>query len=800
MVNVLTLRNEAQGAPIRPLQVLHVDGVPAGAWRVLDARDQCLAQGTLDQPGSISWRAGGVAGLQRLLVEPADQFETVALTYRLEPATRIEDATGEFEQLLGLLLYTCSRFSEGQAIRWNGRIYRFFVRWLRDHVHTLKGMKYFASELKTGIDLYTESQREDGMIWDNLYDRTPDPNPWDLRFREGDYIRPFEDRTAEFKRIPVENDVEYLFVEGVYFTWKATADDGWMAQTLDACIRALNYSRSDRVRWSRTYQLLKRGPTIDTWDFQHSDDCVAEGDPMRIDPDRTPFGVMFGDNTGYFMACRYLAEMLRIAGRESEADPWLTLADEVQDRLTQLSWNGRFFTHWVPEDPDRPRNLGVDPLSQVSLSNAYSLNRGIRPDQAQAILETYRQLSRELPPGSPGEWYTIYPPFGHGYGFHNGRWQYMNGGVTPIVAGELARGAFVHGRPEYGVDILRRLIELGGKGKTLACTYTGAFEPRPTPNFTSLDLLPMANRDSSGRPDPLREAGVGAWTSEGENDLAELPAGPYASEGIPFVLLDRTQTGGRVVAGIGVTEGFHSAARVAVNADAGSVWLLHTTSRTRAGGYVGNLVWEYDDGTLAAEAIIENLNILRWWMPDRPETQGERRMDVGWSGANPTCPYVTLTLAGFTNPHPERRVRALRFEASPNGTLWFIAGATVSDQPGVLDPSLVSYGIPDNWGAAAVIYALFEGLAGIRDTGRGYDRATVQPHWHVAGTPWAEVCAHYPACDGYVAYRYEQHPETDTASLWVTGSGEHWDVNLGDGPQPIAGGVARVSAPLGGRS
>ena len=45
-------------------------------------------------------------------------------------------------------------------------------------------------------------------------------------------------------------------------------------------------------------------------------------------------------------------------------------------------------------------------------------------------------------------------------GFAMGKGEYMNMGVTPIVAGELAHGAFEHGFEDYGVDILRRVAAL----------------------------------------------------------------------------------------------------------------------------------------------------------------------------------------------------------------------------------------------------------------------------------------------------------------------------------------------------
>src|SRR5690348_5051274 len=95
--------------------------------------------------------------------------------------------------------------------------------------------------------------------------------------------------------------------------------------------------------------------------------------------------------------------------------------------------------------------LGVDASKQVSLSNAYSLNRGLEHDQCVAIIKTYLGIKGNLLEGSPGEWFTIYPPFGKGLDGHSRQWQYMNGSVTPIVAGELARGAFEHGFESYGV-------------------------------------------------------------------------------------------------------------------------------------------------------------------------------------------------------------------------------------------------------------------------------------------------------------------------------------------------------------
>jgi hypothetical protein len=77
-----------------------------------------------------------------------------------------------------------------------------------------------------------------------------------------------------------------------------------------------------------------------------------------------------------------------------------------------------------------------------------------------------------------------------------------------------------------------------------------------------------------------------------------------------------------------------------------------------------------------------------------------------------------------------------------------------------------------------VVYALVEGLAGVRDLDTAFDRAEVAPRWLAANTDEADVCIHYPASDGYVAYRYQHDAERKTIRLNLTGSGEDFQLRL----------------------
>jgi hypothetical protein len=114
--------------------------------------------------------------------------------------------------------------------------------------------------------------------------------------------------------------------------------------------------------------------------------------------------------------------------RKTDASQYRLRGDTLKNRLNALSWNGKYFTHFIDEDSTVVRHLGVDEKSQ-SPRECYSMNRDISAAQSKAIIETYLDLRNRLPLGSPGEWYAIYPPFQKGFNRHDTVWQYMNGGV-----------------------------------------------------------------------------------------------------------------------------------------------------------------------------------------------------------------------------------------------------------------------------------------------------------------------------------------------------------------------------------
>jgi hypothetical protein len=363
--------------------------------------------------------------------------------------------------------------------------------WLRDHTYQARGFRYFEPDVTSLIDAFRRAQLPDGSFPDFL------ARP------------PVADQAG---RKEVEADVEFLFVQAAYEAWQATGDDEWLGETLPAMRRALAYTMTNSLRWDAERGLVKRPYTIDMWDFEYGPTTTnpANGRPSPrhwID-ERTLWGVFHGDNTGLAHALELLARAEERAGEPERAAEYRAHARGIVERLNELSWNGSFYTHHVPLEPFEPP--GVDAARQLSLSNTYALNRGVlRASQAHDIVNEYYR--RGLERGTTfAEWYSIDPPFPAGsYGLA-GRpgeepGEYVNGGIMPLVGGELARGAFRYGAESYGFAILHRYHFL--------VSSTGAsylwYYPAGNPGISGADTLATDGWGSSAMLGALIEGAAG---------------------------------------------------------------------------------------------------------------------------------------------------------------------------------------------------------------------------------------------------------------------------------------------------
>lgn len=382
---------------------------------------------------------------------------------------------GEFFSALSNMLTT--KNPDGQTIEVLGKKYNLLVTWIRDHVHVMKAMKYFTKDVTTGTQLFLEQQTPEGFFYDYIYPIESDVINR-LNFFHPRYTKLLVRDKRQLHRLPVEADVEYLVVEGVYYIWQATGDTAFIRRWLPALEKAMTYVKTDTMRWSREYQLVKRGYTIDTWDFQflpftRQEYSRRHGDPSQaiMDvKDTTYMGIMHGDNSGMYAACRQLAAMYKGLGNAALSNIWNKEAELFQARANTYLWNGKYYKHFLPVG-EKPHYIKFDIENQLSLSNPYDINRGLPNEKmSQSIIQSYLDLKQKTAQQSVAEWFSLYPDVKPDWaGVEAGT--YVNGGVLIVTAGELAKAAFQHGYEEYGADILRRLFALSKKsdGILYAC-------------------------------------------------------------------------------------------------------------------------------------------------------------------------------------------------------------------------------------------------------------------------------------------------------------------------------------------
>jgi hypothetical protein len=761
------------------LESVRVDVDAPGVIRVHDAAGRCYGQW---EGSRVDLCVSGAVGVHVVTHHNAAGAETARATFTVHCQTEIGEPSGRFERFTRILRnqFILTRSRAGHVLRDGERTYHMFSVASRDNVHAVKGAMYFLPEMTDGLDLHARYQREDGLIWDFAGPATPGVVHQHQWRWEPQFSARSDDGHISFGRQPAENDVEHQHIRGIWRVWKCTGDDEWMRGKLDSALKAMRFSGSDEWFWSEKYRLLKRPYTIDTWDFVSQFDryrTELSGDCGLAKPGVTVYGIMHGDNTGMADACEKLAECCRFAGRDADADEALAFAAGLRERLDEVAWNGEFFTHHVSEDPTYERDFGVDESTQVSLSNAYALSRGIRHDQAVAILRTYQRIRDEAPQTSPGEWYMIFPPFQRGWGPAASPWQYANGSVTGIVAGELARGAFEHGFEEYGADVLDRWLDwMVEFDDTIPWSLRGAMPTPPQRTFRPVDLRPLANADLACRGD-----GVPGWMDDPGMDLRELPRGEQVFDGVRFDVIDEEENDRRSLLRLARgREGFAESATIPASGKVGSVYLLHAVSG--AGPIAGEVRFRYADGGERTAYVVPGRDVYPEWQPTQipGRDRSLARKDylttvIAWRGACPRFWNIGLTACGIDNPDPDRDVTDIELRAA-EGPAWLVVAATLCDAHAFFMPGREAHGVPQAWSGGALACALYEGLAGVVDTDRNLLGVRLSPRWSAAGVDDVTACVHYAHGGGYVRYRYQRRGET--LRLHLAGNADRRRVEL----------------------
>ena len=340
----------------------------------------------------------------------------------------------------------------------DGRKMMVNKNWIRDHVHVLKAMRHWEYDYAGYVDFTLRHQRADGCILELV--KQADDRHW--RYAAPESRKFFPDDNLAMCRLDIEADVEYLLVEGATYCYRISGDDAWLARALPRLEKAIDYVTSDPKRWDARHGLVKRGYTIDTWDFTYEPASVTN----RTLTAATPQAIMHGDNSGVYQAMAQLAWLNGRLGRTAKAAAWRARADALKAAMYKHLWNGRFFFHQLP--------LNVPPVDahereRLSLSAAYDMNRGLMPvADCRRTIEEFRR--RRQTTDCFAEWFTVDPPYDFTFARHP-RGDYVNGGVCLFTAGELAKAALENGYEAYGWDILVRVKEMAARDGTLYFLY-----------------------------------------------------------------------------------------------------------------------------------------------------------------------------------------------------------------------------------------------------------------------------------------------------------------------------------------
>jgi hypothetical protein len=239
--------------------------------------------------------------------------------------------------------------------------------------------------------------------------------------------------------------------------------------------------------------------------------------------------------------------------------------------------------------------------------------------------------------------------------------------------------------------------------------------------------MALAGAAQMGLTDELEGDGQGGWTDQGDNDLRSLPTGLQYLHGIPFKIED--SAGRSVIMLRGGDRGyFLTTATVPVGRPAAALFFLHGCAWAGAGNTAFTATVRYDDSTTSDIAVRVGQETLDWW---GVRDLGENAR-VAWRGANNRAP-VGLMLLRWLNPHPDKSIRDLTFQAG-NGPVAGIVAVTAASGPVTLGAGVTT---------GAALPPLRVAAAGLTGLDGCFQGTHLDPDWAAADLRQATELAGY---------------------------------------------------------
>jgi hypothetical protein len=328
--------------------------------------------------------------------------------------------------------------------------------WLRDMAYQIRAARYWEPDLQLCLEPFFKTQQPNGKLYDNY------------------------NSSGALHRMESESDLEYILILASYWVWQATGDTAWLEAHWEPLQRALAYPRVSDERWSDFHQLVARGHTCDTWDFN-----LSGFDEMY------PRVVAACDVSGFYQAHRLMAQIARILGRADDVLTHDKEAVRIQAAATRHLWDGGKYLHHVHVDVI---NHGTfDETKQLAMGNTWAITRGLAdPQQARAIIATYFERAKQT---GQRPWWSLQPGYPDSLGYFEqsaargvmAQGGYANGGLMPWVGGELCHACFIAGESHEGWELLDDYLNflLAHDGEIFTWYWPDMRPGYRTPNTTS---------------------------------------------------------------------------------------------------------------------------------------------------------------------------------------------------------------------------------------------------------------------------------------------------------------------------
>lgn len=156
----------------------------------------------------------------------------VFVGFNLKGQTTFTNESGIYAKMLSDLKMNLYEQATIKTVNLDGKDRRMFISWIRDHIHTMKAYKYWEKDMGSYLDFFMGRQTLKGMYFD-YWESYKDHNVGQLYFTncfDHEFFFVDVENQNFFFRMPIEADLEYLMVEGVYTNWQTNGDQQYLVK------------------------------------------------------------------------------------------------------------------------------------------------------------------------------------------------------------------------------------------------------------------------------------------------------------------------------------------------------------------------------------------------------------------------------------------------------------------------------------------------------------------------------------------------------------------------------------------